>query len=177
MFYSFWLNDWWLAVKQHLLCKIVQVFVDMETEKKQMHSEASFVDNSVVNESFDSIVWFVFRSEMDHWPSERVARGGLFHPPKVNYSQETRDLLRRKDSFVFVCLSICYWLCTNQLISFDDGTETVNSATQQDRVISRKWLTSAASQGAKSPDENHQVSVEHRFHAGTNGQATNSRSN
>lgn len=34
MFYSFWLNDWWLAVKQHLLCKIVQVFVDMETEKK-----------------------------------------------------------------------------------------------------------------------------------------------
>ncbi|XP_055376722.1 UPF0193 protein EVG1 homolog [Condylostylus longicornis] len=27
------------------------------------------------------------------WPSERVAKGGIYHPPKVQYSKETNDLL------------------------------------------------------------------------------------
>lgn len=28
------------------------------------------------------------------WPSERIPQGGLFHCPKIEYSQETADLLK-----------------------------------------------------------------------------------
>lgn len=30
------------------------------------------------------------------WPSERVKPGGIFHLPKVKYSQETHDLIKCK---------------------------------------------------------------------------------
>lgn len=35
---------------------------------------------------------------MESWPSERVAHGGLFHLPKVKYSKETHELLKRKSA-------------------------------------------------------------------------------
>lgn len=28
------------------------------------------------------------------WPSERVAKGGIFHPQKVAYSKDTHDLIK-----------------------------------------------------------------------------------
>lgn len=30
------------------------------------------------------------------WPSERVPQGGLFHPPRVEYSKDTHDLIKGK---------------------------------------------------------------------------------
>ena len=35
--------------------------------------------------------------EQIKWPSDRIAQGGLFHvPQKMEYSQETRDLIKCK---------------------------------------------------------------------------------
>lgn len=54
---------------------------------------------------------------MDSWPSERVAHGGLFHLPKVTYSKETHALLKCK-SLRF--LGIFYLPTLDMVLSFCD---------------------------------------------------------
>lgn len=41
------------------------------------------------------------------WPSERVAKGGIFHPQKVAYSKDTHDLIKCID---FTILNGIYYV-------------------------------------------------------------------
>lgn len=34
------------------------------------------------------------------WPSNRVAKGGVFNVPKVNYSTETKQFLKSKPQII-----------------------------------------------------------------------------
>lgn len=58
------------------------------------------------------------------WPSDRVSKGGIFHPQKVVYSKDTHDLIKCKKKYGSQIYNInntyCFFFSADGGTAFDD---------------------------------------------------------